>query len=611
MQISSLFWLLFIIVTLVIILIFIQRTNAYFNKNPTNGQSDITTNEPINSVESSIFNLLVETIIKICHKYDEVPFSPCGIQVNGDMQPKPEAPIKKNATNGQSNSTTNEPINSLESANSKLPVKPITKSLDKYHEKQCLSCGIKVIDDMGDKSPILMEPNQFEYLLPSSSGEIALRPGQWVLLLCADGFAERFDGQTLLAQYIGEKNFIIKNQVRNFSNIFFNFLIKNKIANFSNRFSKFLIKNKIINFSNKFSNFIIKNKIVIFSYKFLNFLIKNKIVNFSNKFSQCLLKKEIVNFLKKKLRFFIKNIIVNFSKIMCKTTSTPTPLRTGLCCSGEGTEWIYIGNKFNDSFLITMKVCFDKIRQTTLYVEHKITPGGIHYRKHVPRKNFTCDDFFGGRNIDPLYRSSKQIKALKRILGKDVSIYVTAKNYLSRGHLVAKADLIFSGQQKSTFYYVNVVPQWQSFNAGNWSRIEDGVRQFAHDSNSTLLCWTGTWGVCTLPDVNNIQQELYLGDKNNVIRVPKLFYRIVIDAESRKGITFVGVNNPYVAIEELTIGGYLIGEDISHNINWINWERQNIEKGYCYACSVPDFVEVVKGLPLVDLETTGILGLKE
>ncbi|XP_049314486.1 uncharacterized protein LOC125778906 [Bactrocera dorsalis] len=315
--------------------------------------------------------------------------------------------------------------------------------------------------------------------------------------------------------------------------------------------------------------------------------------------------------------FFINNEQVNFSKINCTTISMPTPIRTGLCCSGEGTELINIGIKFNESSsLPTMQVCFEKIRQAPHYVEHTFTPASIHRQKKVKRKNFTSGNIFGDINIDAFYKKPKQIKALSRILGKSVSIYVTTKNYLSRGHLVAKADLIFSGPQMSTFHVVNVVPQWQSFNAGNWSLIEDEVRKFAHDSNSTLLCLTGTWVVCTLPDVNNVRRELYLGDdkqNNNVIRVPQLFYRIVtrIDAESRKGITFVGVNNPYLKIEELTTEGYLIAEDVSHNINWINWDRQNIDKDCCYACSVPDFVAVVKDLPLVDLETTGILGLKE
>ncbi|XP_049314488.1 uncharacterized protein LOC125778908 [Bactrocera dorsalis] len=183
--------------------------------------------------------------------------------------------------------------------------------------------------------------------------------------------------------------------------------------------------------------------------------------------------------------------------------------------------------------------------------------------------------------------------------------------------------MTYSGQQKGTFHHLNVMPQWESQNKGNWSHLEDDVRQFTHDSNKTLIYYTGTWGVCTLPDVLNIQQELYLGDDNNVIPVPKLFYIVVIDADSRKGIAIVGVNNPYLKNDELKTGGYLIAEDVSDDVDWIKWDRKNIKKGdrcwnrknikkgYCYAVSVPDFVKVVKDLPLVGLETSGILGLKE
>ncbi|XP_018788162.1 PREDICTED: uncharacterized protein LOC108968527 [Bactrocera latifrons] len=452
MQISSLFWVLFIIVIFVFILIFIQWTKSYFNNNPTNGQINGITNGPINSFDSASFNLPVETIIKSLDKYDEAPCSPCGIKINGDML---------------------------------------------------------------NNSPILSPHNQLAYMQPNSSGEIVVPHGQWVTLRCGEAFAKPLDGQTLQAQCAGDTNFRINNE------------------------------------------------------------------------------------------------IVNFSNINCTTMSMPTPMRTEVCCSGKDTELINIANKFNESLLPTMQVCFDKIRQSTLYVEHTITPASIHYKHHVNTKNFTSGDFFGGRNIDAFYRKSKQIKALSRILRKDASTYVTTKNFLSRGHLVAKTDLIFSGQQKGTFHHLNVMPQWESFNAGNWSRIENGVRQFAHDNGSTLLCWTGTWGVCTLPDVNNIQQELYLGDNNNVLPVPKLFYRIVIDAESRNGITFVGLNNPYLKTEELESGGYLIAKDISHNIDWIKWDRKNIGEGYCYACSVTDFVAVVKDLPLVKLQTFGILGEKE
>nr|XP_014088516.1 uncharacterized protein LOC106616392 [Bactrocera oleae] len=312
--------------------------------------------------------------------------------------------------------------------------------------------------------------------------------------------------------------------------------------------------------------------------------------------------------------FRINGEIVNFEHINCTTMSMPTPMRTGSPCKG-GTEWLDFGIKFGDSLLPTMRTCFDRLRQTTPYAIHTIDPASMNFKHGVKSKNTSSGDFFDDKNVDMFFERKRQIKTLTRIVGRVASTYITDKNYLSRGHVVAKADCVFSGQQKGTYHYVNMAPQWQSFNNGNWSCIEDGVRKFAHDHNTTLLCCTGTWCICTLPDVNNVQQEIYLKyDEQNDTRkvpVPKFFFRIVIDESTRRGIALVGVNNPYLTIEEVENGGYVIAEDVSHNINWINWERKNIEKGYCYACSVPNFVAIVKDLPLDMLETTGILGLEE
>ena len=77
--------------------------------------------------------------------------------------------------------------------------------------------------------------------------------------------------------------------------------------------------------------------------------------------------------------------------------------------------------------------------------------------------------------------------------------------YLARGHLAPNADFLtyawqveqhlplptpacqhlhtalssaFSGQD-ATFTFIDVAPQWQSFNAGNWLDLENGVRDLA------------------------------------------------------------------------------------------------------------------------------------
>ncbi|XP_054085093.1 LOW QUALITY PROTEIN: uncharacterized protein LOC105214607 [Zeugodacus cucurbitae] len=308
--------------------------------------------------------------------------------------------------------------------------------------------------------------------------------------------------------------------------------------------------------------------------------------------------------------FRINQEVVKYEKINCTSVSRPIPTRTG---RGDG-ELLTFANHFEDGEICTMQVCFDKINLKTYYVAHTIYAGTKHRKLKVPRTNFSQEDFFPGVNVDHCYKQKTQIETLSRILGVDASIYITTKNYLSRGHLAAKADQIFSGQQKSTFHFLNAAPQWQSFNGGNWSTIEDDVREYANNNGTTLLCWTGILGICTLPDVDGVQQPLHLHideQNNHTIPVPKLFFRIVIDSESRKGIVLVGVNNPYLTLEEVRTGAYMVAEDLSDQVTWIQWDRQNVNKGYCYACSVPNFTAIVKNLPHDDLKTTGVLGLKE
>lgn len=64
-----------------------------------------------------------------------------------------------------------------------------------------------------------------------------------------------------------------------------------------------------------------------------------------------------------------------------------------------------------------------------------------------------------------------QRRTIGRILGSDKLasdiISNTTELYLARGHLTAKADYVFAALQMTTFYYINVAPQWQSFNNGN------------------------------------------------------------------------------------------------------------------------------------------------
>ena len=49
-------------------------------------------------------------------------------------------------------------------------------------------------------------------------------------------------------------------------------------------------------------------------------------------------------------------------------------------------------------------------------------------------------------------------------------------NYFAKGHLSPDAGFVYNVMQDATYYFVNVAPQFQSFNNGNWKSLEYAVR---------------------------------------------------------------------------------------------------------------------------------------
>ncbi|GFG35692.1 hypothetical protein Cfor_12773, partial [Coptotermes formosanus] len=179
----------------------------------------------------------------------------------------------------------------------------------------------------------------------------------------------------------------------------------------------------------------------------------------------------------------------------------------------------------------------------------------------------------------------------------DQYIAETSDYFLARGHHSAKADFVYGSQHRATFHFVNVSPQWQTFNGGNWEELEANVRAYADNKKLDLDVYTGTYGILTFPDVKGIETELYLyvDDNNNkAIPVPKFYWKAVYDPKSQAGVVFVGINNPYLSNPQ---GDYLICNDVCSRLSWLQWDQKNIEKGYSYCCDVDDFRSTVKTLP--------------
>lgn len=117
-----------------------------------------------------------------------------------------------------------------------------------------------------------------------------------------------------------------------------------------------------------------------------------------------------------------------------------------------------------------MEICHDNKSGSTKWSHHQLKPNNIYHQRNVPRIPFIQDGFYKGINPNKLYSRAIQRTTIAQILGSDelAGEIIAEKGdlYLTRGHLAAKADYIFAPHQLATFYFINVAPQWQTFNGG-------------------------------------------------------------------------------------------------------------------------------------------------
>lgn len=295
-------------------------------------------------------------------------------------------------------------------------------------------------------------------------------------------------------------------------------------------------------------------------------------------------------------------IPIDFKSIKCNSHAFHTAQQTNLSCYNDS-YLIQIGfNLSNQRFLDIIDVCYNNVLETTLYTHHIQMPQNIGFQRSVPRPHFIRGQFFKKTpHINKLFNRNKQKINFEQTLGhNNISKHLSDDKkslFLVRGHLTPKVDFLFGSQQRATFWLINAAPQWQSFNSGNWERIEQGVRQLIADRNITANIYTGTYGILDYKDAAGEAKQIFLSHNNSVVPVPKLFYKIVLTLDETLGVALIGVNNPFATIDEIE-DEYVVCEDIADELLWLKWDRKNIVKGYAYACEVDQFVHVVKHLPI-------------
>ncbi|CAB4067048.1 unnamed protein product [Lepeophtheirus salmonis] len=131
--------------------------------------------------------------------------------------------------------------------------------------------------------------------------------------------------------------------------------------------------------------------------------------------------------------------------------------------------------------------------------------------------------------------------------------YVEGQNIEMRdkysGHLSPDSAFVYDGEQEGTYFFVNVAPQYQSFNKGNWLALEYAVRDLAKNQYSKLTVYTGTYEILELH-----QKQIFLLEKK-FIPVPRYFWKM----NPQHNIPVLNYKD-IITNESRAIAGYLASE---------------------------------------------------
>uniref|UniRef100_A0A1B6LJ00 DNA/RNA non-specific endonuclease/pyrophosphatase/phosphodiesterase domain-containing protein n=1 Tax=Graphocephala atropunctata TaxID=36148 RepID=A0A1B6LJ00_9HEMI len=267
-------------------------------------------------------------------------------------------------------------------------------------------------------------------------------------------------------------------------------------------------------------------------------------------------------------------------------------------CGADTGVIMQLGFQVEKVWLPLVEICHNTSRCTTLYAYHTLPGHSVKGSvKSSQRTSFKkgSNDLFQSISPDNLYTKKQQKVTFKKILG--TNSYISSKSFLAKGHLSPDADFIYNSGQLLTYFYVNVAPQWQKFNAGNWLSIETTVRSLAAKVNDKLQVYTGTYGILTLKGKNRIEKKIYLEPTKKLIPVPEIYWKLVRHDATNTCTVVIGHNNVYLTSPP---------SPLCSPVYPSGWpELTNLEKGYTHYCDYNSFLEVVHYVP--DLECDDLL----
>ncbi|CAG4976039.1 unnamed protein product [Colias eurytheme] len=293
----------------------------------------------------------------------------------------------------------------------------------------------------------------------------------------------------------------------------------------------------------------------------------------------------------------------SFSSFRCNDAPDYHSRRTNRTCF-EGFPIIEVGYTVQNEFYPSYESCFNDVMFTPIYSKYTQKPYNALYQTRVERPYFHDNDNYRNIPVDSLFSQIGQRAAVAKLVGPLVDTYLNKNEILSRGHLAAKTDFVFAFTERATFHYVNCAPQWGGFNGGNWNTLEVDLRNHVHQVGYNTVIYTGTYGITQLTNQYGQRVDLYL--HGTVIPIPQYFYKVVYEPSSKKGIAYVGINNPYYSLREAK--EMFFCEDMcrsNYSFSWLTWHPDNPSEGYTFCCTIPDFRATINHLPYFDV--SGVL----
>lgn len=303
--------------------------------------------------------------------------------------------------------------------------------------------------------------------------------------------------------------------------------------------------------------------------------------------------------------FLLDNETVLALDVQCSGRMTGDALETDERCGVNGTL-VKLGFDVEEvGFLTYIESCYDRPEASAIYTKHVISGAAIdHAIKEQYRPSFKVAGAASHVSPATSYTQEAQTQRLAELLGSEEQAKKFIQGgsyYLARGHLAPDADGIYRSWQWATFFYVNVAPQWQIVNAGNWLVVENLARAKAAQLGEDVTVYDGVHDILRLAHVDGTPVPITL--EPGGIRAPKWYWKIITSPAKRAGIAFVTSNDPFRT--EMPVGEMLC-VDVCEQYGWSGSSFQNFERGYTYCCTVESLQKAIEDIPR-DLQVEGVL----